>query len=172
MNNLINNNDGNNFLDRLELILSEQNRSVLNKVGEISKKVDSFDEEIQVVKKDINFMKNERPIERREANKIKRAVSKRVCELLEVPFKKSERSLEDQVKYEKYSRKLFGVCYSEIPYEGHMAKSSYLDTPKGYYDAALKDIESFIPFSGMGNFYVEADKEALAKRIAKEQGYK
>lgn len=162
----------NDFLNRLEGILTNQNQQVLNKVGEVSKKVDSFETELNSVKKDINFMKYERPIERREANKIRRAVSKKVCELLEVPFKKSERSLEEQVKYRKYSRKLFGVCYTEIPYEGHMAKSSYLDTSKGDYYATLKDIEAFSPSSGMEAFYSEADKEALANVIADKQGYK
>lgn len=162
----------NDFLNRLEGILVNQNQQVLNKVGEVSKKVDGFEDELKTVKKDINFMKYERPIERREANKIRRAVSKRVCELLDVPFKKSERTLDEQVKYRKYSRKLFGVCYTEIPYEGHMAKSSYLDTPKGEYDATLRDIEVFSPSSGMDAFYREADKEALANVIADRNGYR
>lgn len=159
------------FLDRLEGILSSQNKAVLNKVGEMSQKVDSFDDRIKTVEQDINFMKYERPVERREAAKIRRAVSKRVCELLGVPFKKSERTLEEQVRYKKYSRHLFGKCYSEIPYEGHMAKGSYLDTPKREYDSALKDIEAYTPLSGMKAFFEEVDKEALANCIAREQGY-
>ena len=75
------------FLSRLENVLATQNQAVLGKVGEVSKKVDMFDQRIISVEKDINFMKNERPIERREAGKIRRKVSERVCELLEVPFK-------------------------------------------------------------------------------------
>lgn len=159
------------FLSRLENVLATQNQAVLGKVGEVSKKVDMFDQRIISVEKDINFMKNERPIERREAGKIRRKVSERVCELLEVPFKKKDRTLEEQVRYEKYSRQLFGRCYAEIPYEGHMAKGSYLDTPKREFDSTMKDIEVFRPVGGMQNFYEEADKKALAKKIAKEQGY-
>ena len=52
-----------------------------------------------------------------------------------------------------------------------MAKSSYLDTPKREFDSTMKDIEVYIPISGMTAFFEEADKEALAKKIAKEQGY-
>lgn len=159
------------FLSRLENILTNQNQAVLGEVGKMSKKVDLFDERIEAVEKDINFIKYERPIERREAGKIKRAVSKRVCELLRVPYKKKDRTLEEQVRYEKYSRRLFGRCYAEIPFEGHMAKGSYLDTPKREFDSTMKDIEVYIPTSGMTAFFEEADKEALAKKIAKEQGY-
>lgn len=159
------------FLSRLEGILSNQNKTVLHQVGEVSRKVDMFDDRIKTVEQDINFMKYERPVERREAAKIRRAVSRRVCELLEVPLKKDERTLEDKIKYKKYSRHLFGKCYSEIPYEGHMAKGSYLDTPKREYDATLADIDAYSPIGGMKAFYEEVDREALANCIAREQGY-
>ena len=165
------NNDGNKFLDRLELILSGQNQKVLNKLGEVSNRLDVIESDHGELKKDVHFLKKERPVERREAGKLKRAIGRRVCELLEVPYDKKQRTLEDQIKYNKYSGKLFGRCYTEIPNDGHLAISSYLDTPIGEFDAAMRDIESFTPHCGMLEFYKQADRDALANKIKKEQGY-
>ena len=128
----------NDFLNDLKNILATQNQTILSKVGDVSRQVDTLAEEQTKMKKDINFMKNERPIDRRESGRIKRAISRRVCELLDVPLKKEDRTVEQRVRYEKYSRKLFGRCYTEIPNEGNLARPSYLDTPKGRYDSAMK----------------------------------
>lgn len=159
------------FLKRLELVLAGQNEKVLGKVAEVSKKVDDFADDLDSVKREVKSIKEEQPITRREAERVRRAVSRRVCELLEIPADKRKRTVADKVKYEKYSRKLFGVCYAEVSREGHLAKSSYLDTPRRDYDAALLDIGAFSPSCGMANFYNRCDEDALAKRIAKEQGY-
>lgn len=159
------------FLSNLEAILERNNRGITDKLREVSTEVSAVSDRMDLIEKDVNFIKSEQPISRREAGRIRKRVSKRVCELLEVPYRRSERTVEQQVKYKKYSRKLFGVCYAEIPYDGNMAKSSYLDTPKGKYEDAMKDIDAFVPSSGMANFYAEADKEAIARKIAREQGY-
>lgn len=159
------------FLNNLESVLKRQNGAVLGKVEEVSKKVDEFADDLDSVKKEVKFIKEEQPITRREAGRIRRAVARRVCELLQVPHNKRERSMADKVKYEKYSRKLFGVCYAEVSREGHLAKSSYLDTPRKDYDAALLDIDAFTPSCGMENFYRQCDEDAIAKKIAEEQGY-
>ena len=159
------------FLNNLETVLGRQNSRVLGKVEELSKEVDVMHNDLDSVKREVSFIKDEQPITRREAGKIRRAVARRVCELLGVPKDKKDRNLEQKIKYEKYSRKLFGVCYAEVSREGHLAKSSYLDTPRRDYDSALKDIEAFSPYCGMGNFYQLCDEDALAKKIANEQGY-
>lgn len=160
------------FFDSLKGVLAEQNQTILGKVGEVSKKVDRLDEQVVAQGESINFLMNERPINRREAARMRRRVSLRVSELLGVPHKKSDRSIEQQLRYEKYADHLFKRLYAEVPYEGHMAKSSYLDTPKKDYDSAMADIDAFVPASGMSNFYNAVDNEAIAKRIAREQGYK
>ena len=166
------------FLGDLENILAKQNRTIVDKVDWLTRDVeamakdnDSMKNELKSVREEVNFIKDEQPITRREAGRIRRAVSRKVCELLEVPVNKRDRNIEQKIKYEKYSRKLFGVCYAEISKEGHLAKSSYLDTPKKDYLLAMRDIEAFVPSCGMIEFYRMCDEDALANRIAKEQGY-
>ena len=160
-----------NFFDRLTEVIATQNEAVLGKVGELSQTVEKFDGRLKYVESNLNYIKLERPIDRRCAAQIRRTVSRRVCELLEVPVRKKDRTIEDCIKYKKYARKLFGCCYTEVPGEGHLARSSYLDTPIRYFDDAIRDIESFVPMRGMPEFYAEVDREALATKIVKEQGY-
>ena len=159
------------FLSELKSVLTEQNQTLVNKMGEVSKKVDVLDGRLEQVESTTAYLMNERPVSRSQTGKIRKAISRRVCKLLEVPERKSDRTIAQQVKYEKYSKALFGRCYAEIPNEGHLAKSSYLDTPVGDYDKAMSDIEAFVPASGMTDFYAEVDKIAIARKIAKEQGY-
>ena len=159
------------FFSELKNILSEQNQTVLGEVGKLSKKVDTMDNRLEKVEENNEYLMNGVHVDRRQAGRLRKAISRRVCELLEVPIKKSDRTTEQQVKYEKYSGRLFGRCYAEIPNEGHLARSSYLDTATGNYDEAMKDIDVFVPASGMAAFYTEVDKCALAKKIAREQGY-
>lgn len=159
------------FLSELKVALLEQNQLLVNKISEVSQKVDVVDTRLEQVEATTAYLMNERPVSRSQAAKLRKAIAKRVCKLLEVPERKSDRTFAQQVKYEKYSKALFGRCYSEIPNDGHLDKSSYLDTPVGNYDRAMSDIDVFVPASGMTDFYADVDKIALAKKIAKEQGY-
>lgn len=159
------------FLGDLKETLADQNRTVLGKVKEVSEKVDSLDTRLKDVEKNNEWLMNEQPVSRRQSGRIRRAIARRVCELLSVPVNKSERSTQDQVKYLKYSKPLFGKCYAEIPNEGNLARSSYLDTPTGKFEDAMKDIDVYVPSCGMAEFYAEVDRNAVAKKIAQEQGY-
>ena len=159
------------FLNDLKGILAEQNQTILGKVGEVSRKVDALDSRMLATEESVHHLMNERPINRREAARMRRTASRRICELLNVPTRRTERTIEQQVRYQKYANALFKRLYAEVPFEGHMSKSSYLDTPIKDYDAAMADIECFVPNCGMVNFFDEVDKIAVAKRIAKEMGY-
>ena len=159
------------FFTELKDVFAEQNRTVLGKIGEVAKDVDLLKDDMSSMKFNVNHLMNERPINRREAGRMRRRAQRRICELLMVPTNKAERSLEQRIRYEKYHRALFGRLYAEVPNEGHMARSSYLDTPVKNYDAAMADIDSFVPACGMVNFMSEVDKDATAKVIAREQGY-
>ena len=162
---------GGEFLTRLEMILENQNMKVLNKVGEISKKVDVLDERYSLHEERLDYLENEEEVTTAQKRNLHSAVTKQVYGVLGLPLKKRDWTLEDKVISQKYSSLFFGRCYAETARKGHLA-SPYEETTKRNYADAIKDIEAWTPSNGIEALKKEADDNALARKIAQEQGYK
>ena len=115
-------------------------------------------------------IENETEVTTQQKNQIRRAVNRRVYELLNLPQKKCDWTIEDKIVSDKYSRLFHSRCYAESSKLGHLA-SPYESTSRKNYTDAIRDIEAWIPANGIIGLKTEADENAVARKIAREQGY-
>lgn len=106
----------------------------------------------------------------REKRQIKKAVTRRVYELLGIPANKKDWDQPMRVYFKKYSHIFHSRCYAEVSRMGHLA-SPYEETAKKDYTDAIKDIEAWTPSNGITGLKKESDDNAIARKIAREQGY-
>ena len=126
--------------------------------------------DISTLKEDIEGIKNNYEISNEQRKQIRRAVNSQVRKLLDLPDKKGNLTLEDRVKIQKYGHIFHQRCYAEVSRIGHLG-NPYGVTVKKDFISAIKDIEAWTPSNGISGLMKEADDNAEARKIAKEQGY-
>ena len=158
-------------------LIGQQSQNVnliLGKVTELSKNLDEMENrmqgEINDIRGDISEMKNNAEITTQQRNRVRKAVNRQVYKVLGLPESRSSWDKEDCVKYKKYSHIFHQRCYAEVTKKGHLS-SPYGTTIAQNYIQAINDIEAWTPSNGIDGLMKEADDNAYANRIAKEQGY-
>lgn len=150
--------------------ISDDVKTLTGEVGKLSKSFDVLKDDVSSVKKDIEELKYSEEITYEQQRSIDNAVSKRVYELLGIGENPSKWTLEERITNRKYGR-LFRIrLRMEVSDKGHLAYP-FRTTQKGNFTPALKDIEAWSPRYGIASLMKEADDNALAMKIAKEQGY-
>lgn len=137
---------------------------------ETSVKVENIGAKVNAVEQRMNEFENNSELTTQQRNNVRHTVSKQVYKLLELPERKSDWSREDRVKAKKYSQLFHQRCYSEVSKKGHLY-SPYGTTISQNYIQAIKDIEAWTPSNSVAGLMREADDNAYATRVAKEQGY-
>ena len=158
------------FFNNLERVLANQNAAVLGKVGELSKTIDEFGNKFDDHDERINRLENDVEISTQQRKKIRNAVHRRVWAILELPQNQKDWDEEDFLIYKKYAPRFYGRCWSEVKRNGHLV-TPYEETPKKYYDDAMRDIEAWFPLDGIEGLKSIADKAAAANKKAEEEGY-
>lgn len=159
------------FFNRLENLLLTQNQTILGKVGEVSKDVETLKSTVDNMKCDIEDIKYNEEITYEQQATIDREVSKTVYKLLGIGNDPAKWTTEERVINKKYGRLFRRRCRLEVTNKGNLA-FPYRTTKKGNFIGACKDIEAWVPRNGIESLKKEADDNALANRIAREQGYK
>lgn len=164
---------------------SENVNVILGKVGDLAKQFDNLksdvgseitefkagiSKEIKSVKDEFETMKASAEITTEQRRLIKRAVNTQVYKILDLPEHKENLTIEDRVTIRKYSRIFHQRCYAEVSRMGHLG-NPYGTTIARNYTQAIRDIEAWTPSNGISGLMKEADDNALARKIAREQGY-
>lgn len=126
--------------------------------------------EMNSVKEDINFLKNDVHLTHAQKLSIKQAVSDRVYYLLGIPRNKADRTKEQEVIAYKYGKLFHSRCRRDVTKLGHLMIPEDM-TPNKFFDEAIKDIEAWVPAGGVSRLKEEADSNAIARMVAKNQGY-
>lgn len=161
----LNNNSGNEIseyrgmlqrLIELGIGTSEKVDQLSGKVGQMEKRMDGFE-----FNEEITYTQQQ-------------ALNTLICKIVRLRLginpKKSEWSDEERLISEKYGKLFSKRLRQEVSNKGHLAYP-FRATRKGNYQAALEDIEAWVPRNGIESLKKEADDNAMARRIAREQGY-
>lgn len=135
------------------------------------KKIDKLSDRVDSVASRMDDFEKNSEVTTQQKNTIRRAVRKQVYTVLGLPEKKSDWSLENKLDAKKYSALFFQRCYSETTHKGHLS-SPYETTISQNFTQAIRDIEAWTPSNGVAALKKEADDNAIARKIAEEQGYK
>ncbi len=136
----------------------------------IETSVQSMEVSMSAVQKDIKDIKENEEITYSQQENMREAVDRRVLQLLEIPLKSADRTYEDRMRLRKYSKRFHARCWVESSWKGHLRRP-YRQTPKKYYDDAIRDIEAWIPKNGTDALIDEVDRDAKINREAKASGY-
>ena len=139
-------------------------------VGELGKEVSGIKVIIDTLTEDVNELKNEEEIKTSKAKELRKLANKVVSRRLGINEDPAKRSIEEKVINEKYRSMFSAALYTEVSEKGHLA-SPYSATAKKDFIAACKDIEDWYPREGVEGLKKRADENAVARKIAKEQGY-
>lgn len=99
---------------------------------------------------------------------IKRAVKRKVYDLLKLPMKRQDWSEKHKIDSHKYGSLFFSHCYSEVSSLGHLA-SPYGLTTKANYADAIKDIGEWTPLGGVSALKKEAEENIRIRKIIYEK---
>lgn len=146
---------------------AEATNNLIGVVRGIATKVEGIETQVKDMSADINYLKNKSEIGYEQRRQIRDAVHTRVYGILDIPFKRSDRTSADKLVVAKYASIFFNRCYSEVPRLGHLG-SPYGMTTKENYDYALRDIEAWSPSQGVNSLKREADALREVRRIAAE----
>ncbi|MCD8068488.1 MAG: hypothetical protein LUE87_06335 [Lachnospiraceae bacterium] len=156
---------------------AETVNGLANTVGDLQKdvrlmsvKMNSVEDSVTVIKQEITDIKENEEINFSQQQNIRSAVNTRVYSLLNIPRRRDDRTMSDRVNIQKYVSLFCRRCYTETQRKGHLG-DPYRTTPKKNYDMAMHDIEAWYPSNGVDGLRKEADENALARKIAEEQGY-
>lgn len=164
---------GNETIDKVLLAISQQTNninSVLSAIGAMGKRIGDIELSVTGLKGDVETLKNEEEIKTKDAKTIKKLVNKIISRRLGINENPSKRSLEEKVTDQKYRSMFSSTLYTEVSEQGHLA-SPYSETAKKDFVAACEDIEKWYPREGIDGLKKRADENAIARKIAKEQGY-
>ena len=163
----------NNEIDKMVMAINQQTQNintVLVAMGDMGKRVESIAADLSSVKDDVNILKNEEEIKTSQAKEIRRLAGKVVSRRLGIDENPAKRTLEEKIIDKKYRSMFSSALYSETSEKGHLA-SPYSATAKKDFILACKDIEDWYPKEGIDGLKKRADENAVARKIAKEQGY-
>lgn len=145
-------------------------QSMVGMVTTMSGELSGVKNDVTTLNDRLDVLENESEVTTREKRQIKKAVTRRVYELLKLPENKREWDVDTKTYAYKYSRIFYGRCYSEVSKLGHLA-TPYEETARKDFTDAIRDIEAWIPSNGISGLKKEADENAIAKMIATRQGY-
>lgn len=131
-------------------------------VSNTAKKVDDISDRMDKYEKRLHVIEEEKEVSSAQRKMIRRTASRRICEVLGVNVKKGQRTKEEKEVYALYSRKAFGVCYSEVQKLGHLSYPIEC-TPQKFYNEAIKDIDAWYPANGLAELKREAEEERIAR---------
>lgn len=141
------------------------------KVQDVSKKVDSFEESMLRIENRMDGLENREEITYEQQNTIDSLVSQVVYSRLGIGNEPAKWSVKERLINKKYGRLFRSRLRREVSNKGHLA-FPFRTTKKGNFVDACKDIEAWQPRYGIEALKREADDNAIADKIAKEQGYK
>lgn len=136
-----------------------------------AKRIEVIETDVKAVSDRMDNFERNAEVTTQQKNTLRRTVNRQICTLLNVNPKKYERSLEEQTIYEKYSSLFHRRCYSEVSRLGHLATPYECTTAQNFIQA-IRDIEGWTPSNGIDGLKGEADRDAAARKSAREQGYK
>ena len=139
-------------------------------VGNLSKAVDEVKNDVGVIKERMDTIEFKEEITYEQQNAIDSAVSISVYKLLGIGTNPSKWTVDERTINEKYGKIFRRRLRKEVTNKGHLAYP-YRTTHKGNFVDAIKDIEAWTPRNGIAGLMKEADDNALARKIAREQGY-
>lgn len=165
---------GNHYnMQQLMDLVAQQSQNVNALVGTIvgiGKEVEGIKDDVTTIKGEVEQLKYSEEITYEQQNTIDSAISKTVYNLLGVGVNPEKWTVEERTISAKYGRLFRKRLRLEVSNKGHLAYP-YRTTKKGNYVSAINDIEAWIPRNGIAGLMKEADDNALARKIAKEQGY-
>ena len=139
-------------------------------VSTLAKKVDSIEETVTVIQDEIEGLKSREEITYEQQNAIDSAVSRTVYKLIDIGESPSKWTVEERTINAKYGKLFRKRLRLEVSNKGHLAYP-YRTTKKGNFIDAIRDIEAWTQSNGISGLMKEADDNALARKIAKAQGY-
>lgn len=135
-----------------------------------NKKVERLSETVDVMNARVSALETSEEITYSQQNTIDSLVSQIVYERLGISGKPSEWTIEERTINQKYGKLFRKRLRKEVSSKGHLAYP-FRTTQKGNFKQACEDIEAWYPRNGIDALKREADDNALARRIAREQGY-
>lgn len=160
----------NNNIEKMQNMMQSLIQMTVSNTTEMKSEIQTMGEKIDSVENRMNVIENQTEVTTQQKNRIKRAVSKQVYKVLGLSENRDSWTDEDYLEYKKYSPIFHQRCYAEVQKRGHLA-SPYESTIAQNYIQAVADIEAWTPSNGIEGLKREADKNAEANRIAREQGY-
>ena len=160
-------------MNKLLLIVTKQSEtvdSILLAIGNMGKRIDNMAIDVSGLKSDVEILKNEEEIKTSKAREIRKLANKVVSRRLGINEDPAKRTMQEKVIDKKYRSMFSSALYSEVSDKGHLA-SPYSATAKKDFVDACKDIEEWYPREGIDGLKKRADENAVARKIAKEQGY-
>lgn len=144
--------------------------SMANKVREVSDKVDSFEKSIVNIEDRMDNLETREEITYEQQNTIDSLISQVVYSRLGIKSEPAKWSISERTINKKYGRLFRSRLRREVSNKGHLAYP-FRTTKKGNFKDACKDIEAWFPKYGIDALKREADENAIADKIAREQGY-
>lgn len=133
----------------------------LNKqLGVVTIAVTTLSDDIGVIKEDINLLKLNEEVTTTQQETILETAQKRVSEILG----------DDELERQKYFKIFAKRIYSDTRHNAGLG-SKISRTRKGDFQRVIDYIEAWIPSCGCAELRAKADRNAEARKQAKEQGY-
>ncbi len=139
-------------------------------IMQTKKTVENLTETVTGINDRVTSLETTEEITYEQQNTIDRLISKIVYDRLGIGSKSSEWTIEERTENQKYGKLFRRRLRHEVSNKGHLAYP-FRTTKKGNFSAACRDIEAWMPRNGVEALKKEADDNALARKIAMEQGY-
>lgn len=140
--------------------LSEQMGLVVNKVNENLVRIVDLEDRMERRERSETVNPTQKKF-------IKRAVSRRVYELLELKSEDGKLTFESKVTRDRYSPLFYSRLYRDARRDGKMG-DPYDATLNIDYDEVMKFVTSWVPAGGPGALKAEADENRRARELAKQ----
>ncbi len=147
-----------NAMEQMASAVTTTNQTVASLAGQISvvqNRLDAFNTRITNLEDNAEITTEQR-------RAIKKAVTRKVYEILELPLRRQDWTQKNKMDSQIYSPLFFKRCYTEVSNLGHLA-SPYGLTTKANYADAIKDIGEWTPLGGVKALKNEAEDNARTK---------
>ena len=157
---------GGNDYDNIMLSIADIQKALVERMKIMAERQEKAEERMDML--ELKFDSSE--ITNQQAKRIRNEVYKMVCQYLKIPYATTQRTDQQRLIASKYSKAFHMRCYNEVSKMGHLA-SPYRETKKSDFVQAMRDIEAWYPIGGPKGLIAEIDRNAEARRIAKNAGY-
>lgn len=159
-----NENSGENFdLQTLMNVVGQNAMTVTNignQLGIVAKTVNTLSNDVSEIKNDISLLKLNEEVTTAQEETIIEMAQKRICEIL------GNDSLERQKYFKIFAKRI----YTDARHNAGLG-SKVARTRKGDFQRVIDYLEAWIPSCGCAELRSKADKNAEARRKAREEGY-